>query len=256
VLDLPGRRIRRRIVAQPYIIVVGSVNENKAFGWRGAVRRPFANPVRTAHLLLALPVAACSATSSVEHSPAQFTPIDQTLTVEASEEVVFERLANKLPAAGFEIIESDDDLKVLWSSWTTGQPDAYVDCGRSQRTFEGAWGPVETFEYGAATSASYKLTSYDGVPLQATRDVVLKATAEIRTTPKEGWTEVSVDVSYRLSVKMGYRELGTFGSPTGEPRTVTREILFQTAEPGIGDEEVAFCVSNGRLEAEILKLAA
>jgi hypothetical protein len=67
---------------------------------------------------------------------------------------------------------------------------------------------------------------------------------------------VRVDVSYGLSVKIGYRELGMFGSPTGEPRTVTREILFQTAEPGIGDEEVAFCTSNGRLEAEILELAA
>jgi hypothetical protein len=237
------------------VFVVGPVNENRDFGWRGAGRRPFANPLRTAHLLLSLPIAACSATSSVEHSPAQFAAIDQTLTVEASSDVVFERLTKRLPAAGFALFEIDNGLKVLRVSWTADQPDAYVDCGRSQRTFEGAWGPVETFEYGPATSASYKLTSYDGVPLEATRDVVLKATATVRTRPEAAITEVSVDVSYDLSARIGYRELGMFGSPAGEARTVTREIRFQTAEPGIGDEEVAFCMSNGRLEAEILGLA-
>jgi hypothetical protein len=208
-----------------------------------------------AHLLLAMPVAACSATSSVEHSPAQFAPIQSTVTVEAGRDVVFNRLAAKLPAAGFTILEIDEGLKLLRVSLTTDAPDGYVDCGRSRRTFEGALGSIETFEYAPATSASYKLTSYAGVPLQATRDVVLRATATVRTQPQEAMTEVSVDVSYDLSAMIGYLELGMFGSPTGEVQTVVREIHFQTAEPGTGDEEVAFCMSNGKLEAQILELA-
>jgi hypothetical protein len=206
-------------------------------------------------LLLALPVAACSATSSVEHSPAQFAPIQSTVTVEAGRDVVFERLTARLQAAGFTLLEIDEDLKLLRVSLTSDEPDAYVDCGRSRRTFEGALGAIETFEYAPATSASYKLTSYDGVPLQATRDVALTATATVRTQPQEAMTEVSVDVSYDLNARIGYQELGTLGSPTGEVQTVAREIHFQTAEPGTGDEEVAFCMSNGKLEAQILELA-
>jgi hypothetical protein len=206
-------------------------------------------------LLMSLAVAACSATSSVEHSPAQFGAIASTVAVEASRDVVFERLTSRLPAAGFALLEVDDGLKVVRVSLTTDQPDAYVDCGRSRRTFEGVSGPAETFEYGPATSASYRLTSHDGTPLEATRDVVLEATATIRTSTAEAMTEVSVDVSYDLSARIEYHELDMFGSPTGEPQTVTREIRFQTAEPGIGDEDVAFCMSNGRLEAQILELA-
>jgi hypothetical protein len=255
VLDFSGRRIRRQIVARSCVFVVGSVNENRHFGWRGRVRRPFANPPWTAHLLLALPVAACSATSSVDHSPAEFAPIQSSLTVDADRDVVFERLTRRLPEAGFALVEIDDGLQLVRASLTTDQPDAYVDLGHSRRTFEGIWGPVESFEYAPATSASYKLTSYDGVPLQATRDVALKALATIRTRPQGAMTEVSVDVSYDLSARIGYHELGMFGSPTGEVQTVAGEIHFQTAEPGTGDEEVALCMSNGKLEAQILNLA-
>ena len=58
-------------------------------------------PAPEGALLLALPIAACSATSSVEHSPANFRAIESTVVVEASREAVFERLTNRLPAAGF-----------------------------------------------------------------------------------------------------------------------------------------------------------
>ena len=44
-------------------------------------------------------------------------------------------------------------------------------------------------------------------PLEATRDVVLEATATIRTSPAGAMTEVSVDVSYDLSATMGIMSL-------------------------------------------------
>jgi hypothetical protein len=208
-----------------------------------------------AALLLLLPIAACSPTSSVQHTPAQYAPIESTVAVEASRDVVLERLAKKLPAAGFALVEVDSGLKLLRVALTTDHPEVYVNCGRSRRTFEGAWGSVETFEDVPAASGTYKLTSYDGMPLAATRDAMLTANATVRTSPKDSMTEVRVDVSYDLSTRTSYEELGRFGSPTGHGQTVTRKATFQTDKPGIGEAELAFCISNGRLEAQILELA-
>ena len=206
-------------------------------------------------LLLSVPVAGCSATSSVQHSPAQLTPIDTTRLVEGSEGAVRRRLVSRLPGAGLTAVEIDEDLNIVRVSLTTDQPGDYVDCGRTQRTFEGGWGGVETFDYEPATSASYKLSNFEGVALEATREVVLDATATVRMRPSAAMTEVSVDVSYDLRTRITYSTPGGFGSATGDPETVTQDINFQTARPGIGNQEVAYCTSNGRLEARLLELA-
>jgi hypothetical protein len=68
-------------------------------------------------------------------------------------------------------------------------------------------------------------------------------------------TEVTVDVDYELRTRITYRKSGTFGYVTDDGETVTQDISFQTTRPGIGDQEVAYCTSNGRLEAELLELA-
>jgi hypothetical protein len=83
--------------------------------------------------------------------------------------------------------------------------------------------------------------------------VVLDATAAVRIRPSAAMTEVSVDVSYDLETSVLYSELGLFVADDAE--AVTREIHFRTDRPGIGEGEVAFCMSNGRLEAQILELA-
>ncbi len=193
-------------------------------------------------LLLPLAVAGCSATSSVQHDPAQFAPIDFAVEVGAGTDVVWEGLKNRPPPPGFTVVEVDNARRLLRLSLTTDQPEAYVDCGRTRRTFEGAFGGVETFDYQPAGRASYKLSNYKGVPLDAARDTVLDATAVVQTTPSGSTTKVSVNVSYVLKTMITYSKLGLFGSPTGELDSVTREIRFQTDKPGIGDEEVAFCL--------------
>jgi hypothetical protein len=197
----------------------------------------------------------CSATSSVEHQPAAFAPIVSAVLVEIGTDVVWDRLKNRPPPPGFTVVEVDDARMLLRMSLTYDQPEVYVDCGRTRRTFEGALGGVETFEYEAAARAAYKLASFKGEPLEAARDTVLEATAAVRARPRDSMTEVSVDVSYVLKTMITYSKLGVFGSPTGELDAVTREVRFQTDKPGIGDEEVAFCLSNGKLERQLLEWA-
>jgi hypothetical protein len=222
--------------------------ERRVSGWR-------ARQGRLACLLLSVPVAACSATSSVQHSPAELSPIDSMRLIEASEDAVRRRLVSRLPGAGLTAVEIDQGLNILRVALTTDQPGDYVDCGRTPRTFEGGWGGVETFDYEAAASASYKVASYDGVALEATRNVVLDARATVKIRPSAAMTEVTVDVDYELRTMITYRKSGTFGSVTDDGETVTQDISFQTTRPGFGDQEVAYCTSNGRLEAELLELA-
>jgi hypothetical protein len=224
----------------------------------GAGRAPI-RPDRlgwAALLLLPLALAGCSATSSIQHDPAQFAPIDSAAEVGAGTDVVWDGLKNRPPPPGFTVVEVDNAQRLLRLSLTTDQPEAYVDCGRTRRTFEGAFGKVETFDYQPAARATYKLSSYKGVPLEAARDTVLDATAVVQTTPSGPTTRISVNVSYVLKTMITYSKLGLFGSPTGELDAVTREIRFQTDKPGIGDEEVAFCLSNGKLERQLLGWAA
>lgn len=216
---------------------------------------------RLAWLLLSVPLAACSATSSIQHSPAQFTPIASSRVVAASEDMVLRRLIGRLPAAGLTVVEIDDAATAVVVSLTTNQPGEYVDCGRTRRTFEGVWGGVETFDYEPAASAAYKLTNYDGSALAATRNVVLDATATVRMQPgvavtgMAATTEVRVEVSYDLETQVTYNEGGPFAFARDDAEAVTRAIHFQTERPGIGDGEVALCMSNGRLEAQLLDLA-
>lgn len=215
---------------------------------------------RLAWLLLSAPLAACSATSAVRHSPAQFTAIESSRVVAASENLVLRRLIGRLPAAGLTVVEIDDAAIAVVVALTTDQPDGYVDCGRTQRTFEGGWGGVETFDYEPASGASYKLTSYDGVALHATRNVVLDATATVwlqpaAATTQPAMTEVRVEVSYDLETQVTYNENGPFAFASGDAEPVTRAIRFETDRPGIGDGEVALCMSNGRLEVQLLDLA-
>ena len=202
-----------------------------------------------------LPTVGCSATSSVQHEPAQFAPINSAVQIDAGTDVVWERLKNRPPPPGFTVVEIDDAQKLLRLSLTSDRPEAYVDCGRTRRTFEGALGGVETFDYQPAARASYKLTSYQGAPLEAARDTVLDATAVVQARPGESMTAVNVDVSYVLRTMITYSKLGVFGSPSGQLDSVTREIRFQTDKPGIGDEEVASCLSNGKLERQLLEWA-
>lgn len=209
--------------------------------------------LHAAFLLLPLAVVGCSATSSVQHDPAQFAPINSTLQVDTDADVVWEQLKNRPPPPGFTVVEIDDARRLLRLSATRDRPEAYVDCGRTRRTFEGALGGVETFDYQPAAREFYKLTSYQGAPLEAARDTVLDSTAVIRTTPSGAGTEVSLNVSYVLKTMITYSKLGVFGYPTGKLNSVTREIRFQTDKPGIGDEEVAFCLSNGKLERQLLE---
>lgn len=210
---------------------------------------------RAALVLLLLPAVGCSATSSVRHDPAQFAPIDSAVQVDTDFDLLWERLKTKPLPPGFTLVEIDEARGLLRLSLTTDRPEAYVDCGRTQRTFEGALGGMETFDYQPAARESYKLSNYQGEPLEATRDTVLDATAVVQTTPNGSATAISVDVSYVLRAMVTYSKLGAFGSPTGELDSVTREIRFQTGKPGIGDEEVAVCLANGKLERELLDWA-
>jgi len=205
-------------------------------------------------LLLLVLIAGCSASSHVQHTPAQFTPIDTTRIADDRPEVVWTRLISRLPDAGFADLEIDDAAKAVRLSLSTDHPSDYVDCGRTLRTFEGIWGGVETFEYEPAGSSTYKLTNYEGDALEATREVALQATATVHVQPSANITEVSVDVTYDLRSQVRYNKDSVFAGDGGEP--VIRTISFGTDRPGVGDGEAALCMSNGRFEAQILDLAA
>ena len=200
-----------------------------------------------------LPVAACTATSSVDHRPAELAVVETTKFVAAPPDVVWQRWTERLPEAGFTMVEVDDSSRVAKVSLTTDRPDMYIDCGSTRRTFEGPLGGAEVFDYDPAASASYKLTNYQGAALEADRSVALDATAVVMVEPRQSATDAKVQIDYVLNTEVTYRDLGIFGA-SGDGTTVTRAVEFHSTDPGSGDEEVAVCASNGHLESKILAL--
>jgi hypothetical protein len=211
--------------------------------------------VRVGLCLATVVLGGCQATSSVHHEPVLLSPVLVSREVDESVKEVWDRLARSLQSSEFWVVEADPNDRIFWVAVATDEPEEYVDCGWSRRTFEPKIGGSEVFEYNPAASTSYKLTDRGGRVLEATRGTQLRGVASVQVRDENGATQVSTDVSYVLTTALTYGTIGVFGSK-GPSEAVTREITFTSAKPGVGDEEVAMCKSRGVLESRLLDLAS
>lgn len=205
-----------------------------------------------------LSLAGCSASSSVAHTPPEVRQPTSETSLDDSFDRVWQRLTTRLPTAGFAVTYADREVGIIEVTKSVADASDFVDCGSSQRTFGSGFGSIQVYQYDAAANSNYKLVRVDGTPLSASRATQLTVTANIFLEDAGLSTNFLVDAQYTLETAVTYQPIDGFGSvdPSVDPTTVTRDVVFHTRGQGTGDEEFSFCVSNGTLENEVIRLAS
>ena len=158
--------------------------------------------------------------------------------------------------------------RLISLSFTTDKAHEYVDCGNVERRLRYR-DEVGTYTYPAASSSSYKYAGAWGsgmdLPLRvsALRRTALEGKINIYVAPHDQQTLVAVNTRYLLTIHtVGLNEhLNSSGKVVkaetfaADPLTVT----FNTGQTGMAEEAIhgttaMKCRSNGKLEADILRM--
>jgi len=182
---------------------------------------------------------------------------------------VWDQLIGSLAQSFFVINNIEKESRILNVSFSTSQPERYVDCGTSHRDF--SYGSTaESYTYNVAESSSFKVASRWGpannlpVVLAVSRQANLEGRANIYVAPHYDQTIVSVNAKYVLTITTsgaadGYNAFGTLVQQDRLPRE-SSSLSFTTLEParaqwGPGGEWIE-CRTRGVLEGDVLSRAA
>lgn len=176
---------------------------------------------------------------------------------------VWDDLVEKFSDRFYEINAMDKDSKTIQASFHSSNPEYYVDCGETTRTYRHG-GDVETYVYNDAESVSYRvadekqhhpyLSSYKYIK----RNTYLDANSFVYIY-NNNKTVISVNTIYKLYVEVSGQSYAkpSNGNPfmTEKLPARTEVVLFETNSPTthtFGDGEKITCSSKGTLEREIL----
>jgi hypothetical protein len=191
--------------------------------------------------------------------------ISNEATVDDEFENVWDKLVRQL-AKGFYVVNNiEKDSRLINVSFATSNPEEYVDCGETFRTFtQGS--KVENLTYEVAASSSYKegggmdvATGMNAIIHHVDRSTSLEGRINIYIAPNENRTDISVNVRYIVSIQVS-------GQTTAENSAgkIVQSQLLQITQPAPisfntnqsnKTAEGMSCVSKGVLEREILAMA-
>lgn len=226
--------------------------------------------LRCTLILLAAFMAACATPGRSDYNyspPNGESPINK-MVVEEQFSVVWDRLVGGLAESFFVINNIEKESRIINVSFSTSEPERYVDCGTTMREFAYG-GESRNYTYRTAESSSFKFAgkwgAYQNLPMVAeiSRDTTLEGRANIYVAPHGEKTLVSVNAKYVLSVRAtgvahGYNLYGTLMRSDRMPPE-TNTMSFTTLEPGHevwgANGEVVECLTQGILEENVLSLA-
>lgn len=169
---------------------------------------------------------------------------------------VWQSLIEDLAKSFFVVNNISKESNFISLSFSTPDPQSYVDCGTSTWTYEG-----QTYAYPIAGQGFYKTARQAGenayYVYSIQRDTSLEGRINVYVAPEGDGTKVSVNVKYLMTVtKTGTAEgiagvLQIHQGTQALPKE-TATIDFNTNQDTTL-EEVA-CVSTGKLETTILDM--
>lgn len=218
--------------------------------------------------------------SEFDYSPPEASPeVENTIEVNDSPEVVWDRIINSAPD-GLNVESADKESGLITLSYSTDDPTQYVDCGRSQHTFDFR-DEFEEYDYPAAADVTFKEKTYwkDGSDYkpavqEITRSNVLEGVVEVSVTPQEDTTSLKVEAVYDLTMFLN-RRYKLYSSMDGEnddrskamgwdghalprieyPSFATGESATETFFEESAEPLTTSCIPKGTLEAQILEMA-
>jgi len=207
---------------------------------------------------------ATAATGTLDYRPPEQSVITNEATVDKRFEAVWSDLVRQLAKGYFVVNNIEKESRLINVSFSTTNPEDYIDCGVSNRVFSQGSTIVNT-SYNVAGDSSYKYgggidsTGANAIIHYVDRTTSLEGRINIYVAPDETMTDVSVNVRYILTIRISGRTNAENASgvvmrsqPIQEPALTP--ISFNTNQPN-KDAEGISCISKGVLENEILTMA-
>lgn len=190
--------------------------------------------------------------------------------VEKPFEEVWDSLVAELSKSFFVVNNIAKDSRLINLSFSTDQPEEYVDCGRTTRTYKKG-SEDYTYDYAIAEDSAYKFSKQLATNAYANYDIAratgLEGRINVYVAPQGGGTKVSVNCRYVFSVKTSgtYETIGgalEIRQDAGPIPSEERALTFNTGAPGHADwgtpsqSVQVTCVSRGVLESTILEMVS
>jgi len=190
------------------------------------------------------------ATSSINYTPPARLPIVNSATIDQPFDTVWDRLVKNLSSDFFIINNIDKASRLINVSFSSQRPSEYVDCGRSDREFNGPQGK-QNYSYNAADSSRFTTTLANGVPVNVFRATRLEGRTNIYVAPEGSGTLITVNTKYVINLTMTGATLD--GKPAGSQNFVWD---FSTKEPyNSNDADPVLCNARGTIESRVLGYA-
>lgn len=205
--------------------------------------------------LVTLALAGCTGTNSFSHTSPSDYQYENEKTVDMSFEKAWDQYVSELSQSFFVINNIDKESRIINVSYSTQQPEEFVDCGSSKRTLEHPSVGTETYNYETAADSQFR-AALEGTALvaQYQRNTSLEGRANIYMAPEENGTLLRTNVRYVWSVDVQGR------APQGRSYQSTSSVSFSTNRPGTWREQVGektfstTCRTKGVLEERLLNL--
>lgn len=193
-------------------------------------------------ICLAVMLSGC-ATSKMDYVEPQVIRVENTKVVNQPFDLVWDKLVRNLSSDFFVINNIDKNSRLINISFSSHKPSEFVDCGRSNRSFQNARGS-ENYSYATADSAAFSSTNPQGHAFNVKRTTKLEGRSNIYVAPEGSGTSIVVNTKYVISVVIS--ATGFDGRPGG---IETATFDLSTKQPFVSP---VTCYANGRVERKIL----
>ena len=212
---------------------------------------------------------ATTGTSGYSRVPASPTKVENEITLDRSFEEAWDRLVKGLAKSFYVINNIEKSSRIINVSFSTESPQEFIDCGKSQRTYQRGNDQRE-FVYDIASTSSYQLADKGGaygqfpVTHYLKRATSREGRVNIYVAPEGQKTIVSVNSRYIFTVRISGISVteNAFGKPISQVPIppAPHSHSFNTNQPNMtdwgppGNPEYVTCYSTGKLERDILNL--
>ena len=94
--------------------------------------------------------------NSMKYTEPEMVKINNEITVDKPYSVVWDSLVKQISKSFYMINNIDKESRIINISFTVNNPENYVDCGKTTRTY-GYNDKVESFQYDVAGASDYKI---------------------------------------------------------------------------------------------------
>ena len=197
-------------------------------------------------VLSTLLLSACVTSTVVYQPPQSPDKVPTSTTINDSFDTVWGRTIENISETFFNINNVEKQSELINISFATNNPEDYIDCGTTKRTFKNMRGE-SIYNYKSAEDARFTYQTKNGFVLNVTRTTSAKITANIYLKPYNGITKIKTNVMYNL-IKSDRFSAGGYNTHTNN---LTSKNPYTKSSEG-NDYK---CISNGKLEKLILDTA-